>query len=560
MSMGYKLSYTAQEIDNKLKDIENKQDKLDFDSVPTEGSENLITSGGVYDALQNVGGGSVNLVAGNLIEIKDGVISSTLGKAEFKDTMEIPNNYTMAMEEEVLPGFNLYLLHYLDADEDFVELEYIPFAHGDDITFYVIDGSGNEFCLGTETIKFNETVDQIAGDPNTTISANFNSTSTVTETLTQAVLEPEDTSIPYSVTFVAMYNLLMSEGNYYTIAIFSQNDLSNCTFRIEKKATIPAATEFLEEPDTSILPSSCIWTLESAYPAKEGDTIHVYAIDMNTDGASRYIGSGIIQQNSTLDATGLFRSGSSFTTNINSTSNIDDTFSRLELTPADPNIPYTVNIIYNTAYNTWTISALSNYEGTIFGIHVEAPVETNIKLPNKALSFDSEPTLGSTRLVNSGDLYRAIKDATDFEYDYQPMQGSDRLVNSNGIYWAIQNATPNLQYDIVPTQGSSNLVRSGGIYSAIQNAKPAVDPSPMMSSTNLVTSGGVYTAIQNAKPNLEYDTVPTAGSTKLVNSGNIYNALTHVYNKTEVYSKTELDVLFGDVDTILNQLDILIGE
>ena len=36
---------------------ESKQDKLTFDSTPTENSQNPVTSGGVFSALQNAGGG-----------------------------------------------------------------------------------------------------------------------------------------------------------------------------------------------------------------------------------------------------------------------------------------------------------------------------------------------------------------------------------------------------------------------------------------------------------------------------------------------------------------------
>lgn len=58
--------------------IKLPNEALNFDTTPIESSENLITSGGVYNALQNVGG-SGDYVAGNLIEIKDNIISSTLG-------------------------------------------------------------------------------------------------------------------------------------------------------------------------------------------------------------------------------------------------------------------------------------------------------------------------------------------------------------------------------------------------------------------------------------------------------------------------------------------------
>lgn len=53
--------------------IQSATPNLTFDETPIEGSENLITSGGIYKAFQNV-----DLTAGDGIEIKDGIIRSTL--------------------------------------------------------------------------------------------------------------------------------------------------------------------------------------------------------------------------------------------------------------------------------------------------------------------------------------------------------------------------------------------------------------------------------------------------------------------------------------------------
>ena len=44
------------EIENLQNQINGKQDKLTFDSAPTQNSTNPVTSGGIYNALQNVGG------------------------------------------------------------------------------------------------------------------------------------------------------------------------------------------------------------------------------------------------------------------------------------------------------------------------------------------------------------------------------------------------------------------------------------------------------------------------------------------------------------------------
>lgn len=386
------------------------KNKPEVSNEPTENSEALITSGGVYNAIQNLGGGGATYTSGNFIDITDGVISSTLGNVTFKDAMEIPYTDVYTNDESPLPGFNMYMLSNED-DGGSIEYEHIILGCGDEITLYITDNTGTEFCLGTKIIEFNAIADSLAGSANSVICTNFNSTSTVTQTLTEAVLDPEDPSIPYSVTFAAIYNIMVNDGNYCQFAIFSKSDLSNCTFRIERKASTSVGITFLEDADTSTIPSAYVWGgyNETEYNVAEGDTIRVYTID--TDGASRYVGEGVLAQNSALDALGLFGSGTTtITANINSTSTVDETFTRLSLVPADPSIPHTFNIIYSTNYNRWTISALTDYEGVIIDIQVVKPIVNHIKLPDNALSFDSKPTEGSTNLVNSGDLYVALSD------------------------------------------------------------------------------------------------------------------------------------------------------
>lgn len=45
----------AETLINLSNELKNKQDKLEFDTIPVADSVNPITSGGVYEALQNLG-------------------------------------------------------------------------------------------------------------------------------------------------------------------------------------------------------------------------------------------------------------------------------------------------------------------------------------------------------------------------------------------------------------------------------------------------------------------------------------------------------------------------
>ena len=56
----YKLNYTAQEVNERLRKVseiesslDEKQDSIVFDDMPTEGSDNLVKSGDIYVAIHN---------------------------------------------------------------------------------------------------------------------------------------------------------------------------------------------------------------------------------------------------------------------------------------------------------------------------------------------------------------------------------------------------------------------------------------------------------------------------------------------------------------------------
>lgn len=74
MAGAYNSAYTGAQIDEAIKNVrENKetwskkQDALTFDSTPTEGSTNPVTSGGVYTQLNAVVG-DIDTVLGNLLD------------------------------------------------------------------------------------------------------------------------------------------------------------------------------------------------------------------------------------------------------------------------------------------------------------------------------------------------------------------------------------------------------------------------------------------------------------------------------------------------------------
>ncbi len=70
----YNSAYTGAQIDEAIKDVRDnkaswsgKQDKLTFDSAPTQGSQNPVTSGGVYTQLNAVVG-DIDTILENLLD------------------------------------------------------------------------------------------------------------------------------------------------------------------------------------------------------------------------------------------------------------------------------------------------------------------------------------------------------------------------------------------------------------------------------------------------------------------------------------------------------------
>lgn len=148
--------------------------------------------------------------------------------------------------------------------------------------------------------------------------------------------------------------------------------------------------------------------------------------------------------------------------------------------------------------------------------------------------------------------------------DDYPEKDSDNLITSGAVHWAlggkssIQTAWGISEYD-------DGYVTSRQIYQAFGNKSTVemdVDDTVNAWSSKPVSSQAVHQALSSQKVNT--DSTIVSGSSNPVSGGAVYNELTQYYTKTEIdnnyYTKSELDTILGDVDVILNQLDVLIGE
>lgn len=143
-----------------------------------------------------------------------------------------------------------------------------------------------------------------------------------------------------------------------------------------------------------------------------------------------------------------------------------------------------------------------------------------------ALTFDSAPTENSTNPVTSGGVYSALQNVT-ITTDAVPTENSTNPIQSGGVYTALAGKQDTLTIDSAPTQNSANPVQSGGVYTALANKQNVltIDATPTQSSTNPVQSGGVYTALAGKQNTLTFDSTPTQGSQNPVTSDGIYQAI-----------------------------------
>ncbi len=78
-----KVSPDAEDAIEKA--LATKQDKLTFDSAPTENSTNPVTSGGVYNALQNVGGEDIVTITATGVQSDEMAAKILAAKAVYYD-------------------------------------------------------------------------------------------------------------------------------------------------------------------------------------------------------------------------------------------------------------------------------------------------------------------------------------------------------------------------------------------------------------------------------------------------------------------------------------------
>lgn len=154
--------------------------------------------------------------------------------------------------------------------------------------------------------------------------------------------------------------------------------------------------------------------------------------------------------------------------------------------------------------------------------NLEQAIEAaKVNITGAATTIVSNNLTTDRALISNASGKVAVSTATSTELGYL-----------SGVTSAIQTQL-NSKLSTIPSAGSSTqpiYINSSGVptacsYSLGDAAAKAVTTSVTDGSTSLVTSGGVYTAVSAKQDKLTFDTTPTSGSTNPVTSGGVFSAI-----------------------------------
>ena len=220
-----------------------------IDELPINNSKNLITSGGVYEALQNIGNDSNNTsyIAGELIEIKDGVISSTLGtptQSEIVIDIFTINN-TPDGDSTLMPPW--YMWMNIPITKNIYE--------GQVLHIYTSDINGDEIYVGQSVLYKDSITDAAIGIPSTQTGyyCTINSTeSSVLTALSTGSLPVDNDNIPF---VGAMAFAINNDGTGSWLSLVSTENHPNKMFKITETKMVDT---FVKLPDEALTEGNLI--------------------------------------------------------------------------------------------------------------------------------------------------------------------------------------------------------------------------------------------------------------------------------------------------------------
>lgn len=568
-----------QEITNIKSSINQKQDKLTFDSTPTENSLNPVISGGIKSYVDN-----------SVREVEQSV-NRKVDETTFNQAIQnITNTY------ETTEDVNTKLSGYVQSPEleDYAKKTDLSqyaktsqldeYAKSEDLNNYAtkIELSGKQDKLTFDPVPLlgspnpvtsngiKEALDSI---PSVTLDDN------VTENGTHAV----KSSGVYSFVQDQTSNLatkdeitnLATKDELSGLATKEELQAYETTSDVDRKLAGYATTQQLEtKQDTLTFDETP--TLESRNPVTS-DGIKK-AIDAAIAEPIQIDQSVSAESNNAVSSSGVYNFVVDQVSGLATTEQLANKQDKLTFddTPTEgSNNPVTSSGIKSaldsipsvtlddtvTAEGTNAVKSSGVYNfvtDSVSGLATKEELSdyaTTQQLETKqdALTFDETPTLGSRNPVTSDGIKKAIDSIPSVTLDDTVTADGTNAVKSSGVYnfvtdsvsglatkeelsgyattEQLANKQDKLTFDDTPTAGSNNPVTSSGIKAAIDAIQPStLEDTVTQESGNAVKSSGIYSFVNDQvsgkQDTLTFDERPTRESTNPVTSGGVFNALT----------------------------------
>ena len=445
--------------------LQGKQDTLTIDATPTSGSTHVVESGGVYAALQDkedtLTWDTVPTENSNNPVTSDGIFDALADK---QDTLTFDANPTESSENPVKSG-GVY--NALADKQDVLTWDAVPAS-----------GSTNDVNSGAVYTALQSKQDTLTFDTVPT----EDSTNPVESGGVYSELEEKQDIFQFDALPTAEASL---NGMVIQYVGATYNDLVNGAFYRCQESETAGTYE---------------WVMTGAIPSTGGHTIENAsgtAMDQRTN--LQFVGASVTDDSSNDKTVVTIADELSELTDVNITSATDAQVLKYDSTSgkwinATPVEGLQLGETESTAYRGDRGKAAYDHASDANKI-TTAEAEGLYKVASTA-----DGHIASLSTVSKQDIVDLGIPAQDTTYAVETAaEGStaESLVTAGEKYvWDSKQDA--LDIDAQPTSGSTNVVESGGVFDALADKMDdtPVDSTPASGSTNLVESGGVYTALE----------------------------------------------------------------
>ena len=460
--------------------LNTKQDTLTFDSTPTTGSANPVTSGGVYSALsvkQNtITGGASTITTSNLTANR-ALLSNSSGKVAVSAVTSTELGY--------MSGVTSAIQTQINGKQDALTFDSTPTV--DSAKPVTSDGIYRALTLKQDTMSagtgislsgttINHETSITAGSVGSALSVpiiTYNTTGHITA-ISSATIYPPTTAgtagqywmsdgagagawQSLATSAISGSGVSITSGAVYTALAGKQNTLtfdSTPTSASSNPVTSGGVYAALAGKQAT-LSFDATPTLDSTNPVTSGG---VYS---SLSGKQDNISAG----------TGLALSGAT----VNHASSITaGSVGSATLVPV---------ITFNGTGHITATSTATIYPPTSAGTSGQY-WRSDGSGQGVWQSMITAPTSGSEYAITAGAVYTALSDKQDtLTFDNTPTSASTNPVTSGGVYTALSGKQATLTFDSAPTSGSANPVTSDGIYTAINTKATTVTYTGTVSTT-----------------------------------------------------------------------------